>query len=171
MNTVSELAQEHGIPFLNLTEQNLIDYGVDYGDRHHVNLFGAEKITRYMGDYLSQHYELTDYRGITEVAEKWNADYQAYLQFKQNEMFKASRIKSYVQWLKDDRYTCYMYQKKKPKGLLKKEIAQLDNITYISLEEAEKRMGGKFKGEYAFFVENDSGEVVDKAVFKKGKRQ
>lgn len=62
------------------------DYEVDYWDRHHVNLFGAEKITRYIGDYLSQHYELN-------------------------------------------------------------------------------------KGEYAFFVENDRGEVVDKAVFKKGERQ
>ena len=32
-------------------------------------------------------------------------------------------------------------------------------------------MGMEITGEYAFVVENDQGEVLDRAIFKDGKRQ
>ena len=76
-----------------------------------------------------------------------------------------------MQWLDDDQYTCCMYQKEKPGGLLGAEIAKLENITYLSREEAEEKMGMEITGEYAFVVENDQGEVLDRAIFKDGKRQ
>lgn len=171
MNAVPEMAEEYGLPCLNFAyEEGIVDYAVDFGDEAHVNLFGSKKIMRYLGDFLKDNCNLTDYRESDEISEKWNADYEEYLQLKLSKMRDAGTMESYVQWLLDDRYTCYMYQKKEPGGLLEREIAQLENITYISLEEAQERMGGKIKGEYALFVEDSSGEVVDQAVFKKGKR-
>lgn len=171
-NAVPKLAEEYNITFLDLTDEHFIDYGMDFADRHHVNIFGAKKITEYLGNYLDQHYNLKNYTDeYTEVAEKWNAEYESYLQLMSEKLCRASKIKFYVQWLKDDRYTCYMYKKKDPEGLLAKEIDQLENITYISLDEAENRMGGKINGEYAFFVEDSNGKFVDKAVFKNEKRQ
>ena len=116
-------------------------------------------------------YYLKDYREDSMTAKDWDDDYERYLQFKVKKMQDANKIKSYVQWLDEDRYTCYMYQKEEPGGLLAKEIAKLKNITYLSLEEATEKMGMEINGEYAFLVENDRGEVVDRAVFKEGKRQ
>lgn len=171
MNAVPKVAEEYDLVCLNITyEKGLLDYGVDFGDEAHVNLFGAGKITEYIGDYLSKNYDLTDYRKSTKVSEKWNADYKSYLQLWLRKMRKTNKIESYVQWLLNDRYTCYMYKQKEPQGLLEKEIAQLENITYISLEDAEERMGREIEGEYALFVENSNGKVVDTAVFKDGKR-
>ena len=172
MNAVPKVAEEYGIDFLDMQyEENLLDYGTDFSGRTHINVLGAEKITRYIGDYLSEHYSLTDYRQCEEVSKRWEEDYKSYLLLRLDEMRKAKKITSYVQWLADDRYTCYLYQGKKPEGTLAKEVAQLKNVTYISLKEAEERMGGEIPGNYAFFVEDNQGEVLDQAVFQKGKRR
>lgn len=173
-NAVPGVAKAHGVEFLDMAhEEGLLDYSVDFGDRNHVNLFGSKKLTRYMGDYLSQHCGLKDYRDTPEVAEKWNADFVLFLQEKAKRMKAAKKLKSYVQWLSDDRYGCYLYQEKAPdpRGGLARELAQLNNIHLISKKEAEERMGGEILGGYAFIVENEKGEVVDQAVFRKGKRQ
>ncbi len=171
MNAVPQVAEEHGLTCLNMMyEEGLLDKGTDFGDNVHVNLFGAEKITDYVGNYLSEHCNLADYRESAEIAAQWNADYEKYLQRRTVEMRDAGTVKSYVQWLADDRYVCYMYQGKEPDGLLERELAKLDNITYISREEAKERLGEEIKGDYAFLVENHSGEILDKAVFQKGKR-
>ncbi len=172
MNAVPKVAEEYGISFLDMQyEENLLDYGTDFSDRVHVNILGAKKITQHVGNYLSEHYSLTDYRQYAEVSERWEEDYKSYLLLRLDEMRKAKKITSYVQWLADDRYTCYLYQGKEPEGTLAKEIAQLKNVTYISLKEAEERMGGEILGDYAFFVEDKHGEVLDQAVFQKGKRR
>ncbi len=174
INAVPGVAKAHGVDFLDMAhEEGLLDYSVDFGDRNHVNLFGSKKLTRYMGDYLSQHCGLKDYRDTPEVAEEWNADFAIFLQEKIKWMKAAKSLKRYVQWLSDDRYACYLYQEKAPdpKGGLARELAQLNNIHLISLEEAKARMGGEIRGGYAFFVEDAKGEMVDKAVFRKGKRQ
>ena len=172
MNAVPKVAEEYGIDFLDMQyEENLLDYGTDFSGRTHINVLNEEKITRYIGDYLSEHYSLTDYRQCEEVSKRWEEDYKSYLLLRLDEMRKAKKITSYVQWLADDRYTCYLYQGKKPEGTLAKEVAQLKNVTYISLKEAEERMGGEIPGNYAFFVEDNQGEVLDQAVFQKGKRR
>ena len=172
MNAVPKIAEEYGVTCLNMRyEEGLVDYGSDFADEGHLNSFGAKKVTRYLGEYLSEYCDLKDYREDSMTAKDWDDDYERYLQFKVKKMQDANKIKSYVQWLDEDRYTCYMYQKEEPGGLLAKEIAKLKNITYLSLEEATEKMGMEINGEYAFLVENNRGEVVDRAVFKEGKRQ
>lgn len=170
LNTIPEFTQGYDVPYLYMAYENILDYEVDFADRHHTNLFGAKKVTRYIGDYLMEHYDLTDYRGSGKISEKWDKDFEHYLDYKRGRMCTTNEIKPYVQWLSDDRCTCYLYQEEEPKGQLAKEFAQLNNIIYISREEAEERMGEKIQGEYAFFVENEKGDLLDTAVFKKGQR-
>lgn len=171
MNAVAQLAGEYGVKYQDLTDEDIVDYGVDYGDRGHANLFGAKKITSYIGGYLSEHYDLPDYRSTAEVAEEWDSSYRDYQQYKLEKVRKAGKIKPYVQWLASSGYTCYLYQKKEPGGMLKKEIEQLDNVIDITLKDAERKLGRKVKGGVAFFVEDADGKRVDTAVFKKGKRR
>lgn len=171
MNAVPGFARENGLVCLNMAyEEGVLDYGVDFADEAHVNVFGAKKLTGYIGDYLSEHCDLTDYRETEGIKERWDADYESYLQYKERRMRSTEKLESYLQWIGDDRYTCYLYQSKKFSGLAAKEIAQLDNIVSISLEEAKERIGGEIEGEYAFIIENEKGEILDTAVFKNGKK-
>lgn len=58
---VEQYAQKNGIPFLDmneLTEELSLDWNKDsYDQGDHLNLYGAEKITDYLGNYISKHYE------------------------------------------------------------------------------------------------------------------
>lgn len=112
-----------------------------------------------------------DYRELSEIAEKWNHEWKQYSKLKLQKMRKSQKIKRYIQWLTDDSYVCYMYQKRKPKEQLAKGLAQLKNITYISRQQMEQKMGAKIRGEFVFFVEDKNGSLLDIAVFEKGERQ
>ena len=60
-------AQERGLEFLDLNcklDKIGIDWVNDYSDKgDHVNEYGAEKVARYLGGYLSKEYGLEDHRG------------------------------------------------------------------------------------------------------------
>lgn len=64
-NYINNIAKKSNIPFLDLnTKENRIamnfDYSYDAADLVHVNMDGAKKITKYMGEYLKKNYKLTN---------------------------------------------------------------------------------------------------------------
>ena len=65
-NGVSDYAAKKKLPFLdmNLLEKELnMDWDRDSRDEgDHLNTYGAEKVSRYLGDYLKANYGLTDHR-------------------------------------------------------------------------------------------------------------
>jgi len=71
---VQQLAEEYQLPFIefySLLDDLGIDPQQDFRDNSHLNRFGSKKATEYLGQYLKEHYELTDYRG-TETGESWD---------------------------------------------------------------------------------------------------
>lgn len=82
-NAVQRFADEKGVPFidLNLIEKELkLDWRKDTRDKGmHLNVYGAKKVSHYMGKYLTEHYQLKDLRGNKELDKRWEEDYQAYL--------------------------------------------------------------------------------------------
>lgn len=74
-NGIQELADRLSVPYLDmnlLPDEVAIDWAKDtrdYGD--HMNYSGAKKVTHYLGSYLKEHYELSDYRQ-SEAYAKWN---------------------------------------------------------------------------------------------------
>ncbi len=59
--------------FLEMSEQTGIDYMTDtYDAGLHLNLAGAEKLTRLMGELLMREYDLTDHRGDAAYREEWD---------------------------------------------------------------------------------------------------
>lgn len=72
---VTEYAEKHEltyINFLDLTEETGIDYDTDtYDGGLHMNLSGAEKLSAWLGEYLTSNVGLEDRRSETGLQEIW----------------------------------------------------------------------------------------------------
>ena len=79
-DAITKLAKKYGIDYIdgNFDEGIVgIDWDRDSFDGGgHLNLYGSRKMTKYLGEYLSKHCDLTDHRGDPAYAE-W-ADMEKY---------------------------------------------------------------------------------------------
>ncbi len=79
---IEEYASVHDIDYINfleLTEQTQLDYSKDtYDGGLHLNLSGAEKITKYLGEYLKTHTSVPDRRDEPALSAKWADKIAAY---------------------------------------------------------------------------------------------
>lgn len=67
-NTVSDIAAEYGVPFVNnnlYVDEIGLDYSVDAADNAHLNHRGNPKYAAYLGKYLKEHYDIPDRREDT----------------------------------------------------------------------------------------------------------
>ena len=83
-NCVQALAEENRLVFIDFNEKSLFDEinfdcSADCTDVSHVNYFGAEKITRYLSDYLASNFTLKDQRENPDY-NNWNEDLTIYLE-------------------------------------------------------------------------------------------
>lgn len=83
-NGMTKYAKELGIPFvdLNTTEgKNAINWKKDTRDGgRHLNCYGAKKVTREIGKYISENYTFTNKKKDPEY-KSWNKSYKEYKQF------------------------------------------------------------------------------------------
>ena len=79
---VEAYAEEKGLPYINfldIQEETGIDYTTDtYDGGLHMNLSGAEKLSRYMGRYLTEEAGVPDRRGEAELSARWAEKLAAY---------------------------------------------------------------------------------------------
>lgn len=75
MNSAGVIAQENGVPFLNLFDvPNLVDFETDcYDAASHLNPDGATKVTRHLGDYVVSRFGFENRREDPAYAH-WEAD-------------------------------------------------------------------------------------------------
>ncbi|MBR4557057.1 MAG: SGNH/GDSL hydrolase family protein [Clostridiales bacterium] len=99
---VEKYAAQYGLTYLNLCdykEEMGLDMSVDtYDGGAHLNLFGAEKNSVFFGQYLIDHYELTDYRTIPAVAAEYEKDIQFYNDMRDDQLYEIDtygELKSY----------------------------------------------------------------------------
>lgn len=73
-NGLVKFAEKYGVEYLDLneiTDELQLNWSTDTADKgDHLNLNGAQKVTTYIGTYLTETCQLTDHRG-TELGEKW----------------------------------------------------------------------------------------------------
>ena len=83
VNTATQIADEWGIPFLNLLPhetQSVVDYYTDMSDDTHLNANGMRKMTSYIGTVLKDVCALPDHRADTgyaawgERVAQWQSD-------------------------------------------------------------------------------------------------
>lgn len=87
-NSIAGFAKKNTLPFIDfnlLTEELNIDWSHDTRDKgDHLNFYGAQKITAYIGAFLSNQSGLADHRGKEEYA-KWDDALNEYLAVTQEE--------------------------------------------------------------------------------------
>ncbi len=89
---VEAYAAEHGIRYINfleLQEETGIDYNTDtYDGGLHMNLSGAEKLARWIGQVMRDDYGVPDRRGDAELAARWEEKLAAYEAEKEEQYIK-----------------------------------------------------------------------------------
>ncbi|SHO48376.1 hypothetical protein [Anaerocolumna xylanovorans] len=85
-NAADSFASKNNLTYIDLNlhaEKLKIDWARDTRDKgNHMNYYGAKKVTDYIGDYLSEHTDLTDRRGQKQYA-SWNTALKKYLKLTQ----------------------------------------------------------------------------------------
>lgn len=81
-NAVQEYPQQYGIPFIDFnTDTQLTDFNwlTDSRDGgNHLNYSGAKKMTKYLGEYLKEHYQFLEHQNEKDN-QKWDKEYEDFL--------------------------------------------------------------------------------------------
>ena len=81
-NAVNDYAKKNGIPFLDMDlKRKEIGFSWKTDSRdggNHLNCYGAQKVSLYVGQYIKNHVQLEDKRQNAAYA-GWNEDYTAYI--------------------------------------------------------------------------------------------
>lgn len=156
---VQRWAEKYHIPFLDykdFLEEIGIDATTDFMDKsHHLNDNGVTKVSRHLGKYLQEKYQLPDHRGDSRYA-VWETDYQIYEQDKASYFLSHETDWSrYLEKLKDPNYTIYVAAKDNLGGVLHPELAK--QLCLIR-EDRGVTIEGKTHSSYLLVI--DKGEVI-----------
>ncbi len=108
-NTLVDYAEENGIPYIDFNEEEIyqscnFDFSKDAADGEHLNIWGAEKITDYMGRYFEEHCKIEKRSDA-----QWDSSSAYYAGIKKNcALSKVVDMNEYLQMIQDDRYTVFM---------------------------------------------------------------
>ncbi len=77
LNTAIKKLKENGYPVINMNTEEMyselgIDFSKDLRDRNHLNIYGSEKVTSYLINYLKENYDLKDHRGDSKYS-RWQS--------------------------------------------------------------------------------------------------
>ena len=105
---IDKYAEEHNLLYINVME-HIDEIGVDwtsdtYDAGLHVNVFGVEKVTDYIGKILQEEYNLTDHRDEAALSKVWEDKCAVYEQRKAD-LLEAEKKKSEVN-IKTNRHFC-----------------------------------------------------------------
>lgn len=85
-NTISDYAKEHDISYIDLNlnyEDFDLDFEVDTSDGgDHLNVYGAEKVALFMGNYISDKYTFEEHSD--DIISKWDDDLEKYYENKKD---------------------------------------------------------------------------------------
>ncbi len=99
-----DIAEKYGVRYLNYLELNVVDFETDFYDGHsHLNCSGAEKVTDFMGDFITSNYDLPDHRDDPDYT-SWNEDFKQYRSFQHSLLREQDQLSSYLLLLANKNY-------------------------------------------------------------------
>ena len=95
-----KIAESYGMPFINTNElydELNIDFSADFCDEYgHLNNLGAEKLSDYVGKYISEHYNVEDHRN-DEKYESWDISSYHYKRYYNNPIKQETNLLNYIE--------------------------------------------------------------------------
>ncbi|MDR1753289.1 MAG: hypothetical protein LBR74_00050 [Eubacterium sp.] len=84
-NSIAKIARDHNIPFIDFHYNSHrdamgLDYQTDFLDGGHLNMTGAEKLSKYIAEYLNTEYDIPDRRGDERYI-SWDESADGYFRF------------------------------------------------------------------------------------------
>lgn len=78
-NRCREIAEEYGVLYHSfLGNDDMLDYSKDFRDAGHLNMSGAEKVSRVIGELIIKNFQGPDHRKAAQTALKWDDIYKEY---------------------------------------------------------------------------------------------
>lgn len=91
------------INFIDLQDEIGIDFETDtYDGGLHLNLYGAEKASAYLAEYLQAHFDLEDHRSDPELCNDWNDKILRYEAIQQEQLYELETYGYLKSWMPDD---------------------------------------------------------------------
>lgn len=98
-NRVYEIAEKYGVNYVNFFDLDLVNYTTDcYDKASHLNVSGAKKITRYIGQYIKDNYGVDDRRHDKSYS-FWNEDLNKYERFEKDNLVRENKPDNYLMLL------------------------------------------------------------------------
>lgn len=106
---VQDIARAHDVSYINFNHhytQIGLDFSCDAGDTAHLNYKGAEKFSRYLGQYIKKHYDVPDRRGEVGWESYENMRQMFQWRIENHEMAEIKEISAFLDKLVEqkDRY-------------------------------------------------------------------
>lgn len=98
--TVSQIALEYNINYVNFLNLEIINYATDCYDISHLNPSGARKVTDYLGKYIKATYDLPDCSNSPYFIES----YSEYEKYKMDLLKKQTKLTLYLMLLAEENY-------------------------------------------------------------------
>lgn len=106
---MEQIAEEYGICAINFLDLQIVDYASDCFDTNsHLNGSGGRKVTKYLGQYIADHYAVEDHRGEAAYA-GWDADYRQYTESKLKTIVQLESLDKMLVMLADPSFDCCIY--------------------------------------------------------------
>lgn len=160
---VQAYADEKGLPYIDfsslaMVEELDLDMNTDFFDGEHMNLRGAQKLTAWLGNYISEHYELADF-GASEGYDELN-----YAEYKQDALlYTTTDIEEYFANLKSDRYEVMIQYMDDAPQLYSQEIAAAMQELGVSVDltqvVGQKYVAWLSSGECAYEEVTDGDDI------------
>ncbi len=163
------LADSHDVPLvdfnlISLQEEIGLDTSYDYRDGKHANVSGAEKITKYIGAFLTERYHFDDVRNDSkyDYMKEQYADYRAVED--SIRLIRCENLDEYIRLLDNDRYTVFVSAKDNAAtGLSEEERKALSALGFKELESIglrESYIGIVSRGKTVLDKKGESDEQV-----------
>lgn len=162
-NETARLAEKYGVDYINFLALDTIDLDTDmYDSFSHLNYSGAQKVSNYIGRYISQHYDIPDRRGDADFA--WmEEDISDYVDYLESSLESDAYLFNYLLLLRQYSTACTIY--------VAKDSPVYDNEVLLKLIENVSpegklellREAARDKTDYLLFVNNVDGELQELA--------
>lgn len=141
----------------------MVDFSSDCFDANsHLNASGAQKVTRYLGQYLSEHYDVADRRGEIEYA-NWEEDCRQYMENKRKLFEQMESLDKTLVMLADPSFDCCIYVNGDADIWSQNEI-YLPLLENIAGGKTEKLRQAAADGRDYFLIVDNQGEGIFESV-------